>query len=498
MVTDEQVRFLMSLLKQGIPQVTAAVKAGMSERTARKYAHSGRVPSVEKVPHTWRTRPDPFAPVWPEVEALLRQDSGLQARTVWRELNERHPGKFQTGQLRTLQRRFNAWRARSGPDREVFFPQVHVPGEQAQSDFTDMRALAIGIEGQPFPHLLYHCVLTYSNWESVSICPSESFESLSAGLQTALWSFGGVPSEHRTDNLSAATHELAESRGRDFTVRYRELMEHYGLRASRNFPGNAHENGDVESSNGGLKNAIDQRLRLRGSRDFTSREAYVGFLEGCISARNAARSVRIEEERAHLRALPARPLPSYREFYATVSRASVVRAVNRPYSVSSRLVGRRVRVRVHADIVELDYQGERVAVMERLIGKATRRIDYRHIIHSLVRKPGAFRRYAYREDLFPRFEYRRAYDELLAADDAQADFDYVRILHLADADGEEAVRLALAQLLAAGTVPTYESVRAIVRGPRTPTGAPDLEVGEPDLTVYDRLLGAVVAEAVTP
>ena len=157
MVTDEQVRFLMSLLKQGIPQVTAAVKAGMSERTARKYAHSGRVPSVEKVPHTWRTRPDPFAPVWPEVEALLRQDSGLQARTVWRELNERHPGKFQTGQLRTLQRRFNAWRARSGPDREVFFPQVHVPGEQAQSDFTDMRALAIGIEGQPFPHLLYHC-----------------------------------------------------------------------------------------------------------------------------------------------------------------------------------------------------------------------------------------------------------------------------------------------------------------------------------------------------
>ncbi len=165
MVTDEQVRLLMSLLNQGNPQVTAAVKAGMSERTARKYARSGRAPSAVKVAHTWRTRPDPFAAVWPEVEELLRQDGGLQAMTVWRELNERHPGQFQQGQLRTLQRRFNAWRASSGPDREVFFPQVHVPGEQAQSDFTDMRALELRIEGQPFPHLLYHCMLTYSNWE---------------------------------------------------------------------------------------------------------------------------------------------------------------------------------------------------------------------------------------------------------------------------------------------------------------------------------------------
>lgn len=496
MVTDEQVRLLMSLLKKGIPQVTAAAKAGMSERTARKFAHSGRAPSVAKVPHTWRTRPDPFVEVWPEIEALLRQDGGLQAKTVWRELNERHPGRFQTGQLRTLQRRFNAWRARSGPDREVFFPQIHLPGERAQSDFTDMGALAITIDRQPFPHLLYHCVLTYSNWESASICPSESFESLSAGLQAALWRLGGVPQEHRTDNLSAATHELADSRGRDFTVRYRELIDHYGLRASRNFPGNAHENGDVESSNGGLKTAIDQRLRLRGSRDFASRALYAAFIEACIDGRNATRSVRLEEERAHLHPLPVRPLASYREFYATVSRASVIRVVNRPYSVSSRLVGHRLRVRLHADIVELDYQGERVAVMDRLIGKGTRRIDYRHIIHSLVRKPGAFRSYAFRDDLFPRLEYRRAYDALLADADGQADFEYVRILQLAAADGEEAVRAALAELLDRAEVPSYEAVRAKVRGPRTPMGIPCLEVSDPDLSVYDRLLGADVAEAV--
>jgi hypothetical protein len=486
----------MSLLKEGMGQATAAAKAGMSERTARKYARLGHSPSAAKVAHTWRTRPDPFAEVWPEVERWLRQDGGLLAKTVWRELNERYPARFQAGQLRTLQRRFNAWRVKWGPNREVFFPQVHVPGEQAQSDFTDMRALGILIEGQPFAHLLYHFVLTYSNWEAVLICPSESFESLSSGLQSALWRLGGVPQEHRTDNLSAATHELVDSRGRDFTVRYRELIEHYGLRASGNFPGNAHENGDVESSNGGLKSAIDQRLRLRGSRDFASREAYEGFLEVCIAARNALRSARLEEDRAQLRALPARQLPAYRELYATVSRASAIRVMNRAYSVSSRLIGERVRVRVHADILELDYRGERIGVLERLVGQATRRIDYRHVIHSLVKKPGAFRRYAFREDLFPRLEFRRAYDALLAEDNAHADLNYVRILHLAACDGEEAVREVLAQLLAGQSVPVYEAVRTLVRGPRTPSSVPDLTVGEPDLNVYDRLLGANAAEAV--
>ena len=480
----------MSLLKQGIVQATAAAKAGMSERTARKFLRSGATPSESKTPHTWRTRVDPFAEVWPEIEALLKQDAGLQAKTVWAELNQRHAGRFSAGQLRTLQRRFLAWRVKSGPDCEVFFPQMHVPGEQGQSDFTDMRELEVVIAGEKFAHLLYHFVLTYSNWESVSICPSESFEALSAGMQTAFWRLGGVPIEHRTDNLSAATHELAESRGRDFTQRYRELIDHYGLRASRNFPGNAHENGDVESANGRLKNAIDQRLRLRGSRAFASREAYDSFLDGCVQTRNATRTARIEEERPHLRSLPIRPLPSYRESYATVSRASAVRVLKHSYSVSSRLIGHRLRVRLHADIVELDHRGQRVAVMDRLIGSDKHRIDYRHIIHALVRKPGAFRRYVFREALFPSLEFRRAYDALVVEGSDQADLDYVRILHLAASDGEECVRKVLATLLVAAIAPTYEAVRTEVRGERTPEGIPHLDITAPDLAIYDRLLGA--------
>ena len=181
----------MRLLSEGNPLVRAAVKAGMSEPTARKYARSGLMPSAVRAPHTWRTRPDPYAQVWPEIEALLEQDGALQAKTIFAALNERYPGRFAAGQLRTLQRRVQAWRAQCGPPQEVFFPQVHRPGEQGQSDFTDMRELAVTIAGDPFAHLLYHFVLTYSNWEYAAISPSESFEALSAGLQGALWRLGG-------------------------------------------------------------------------------------------------------------------------------------------------------------------------------------------------------------------------------------------------------------------------------------------------------------------
>jgi transposase len=279
----------MSLIKKGFPLATAAVKAGMSEPTARKYRRSGKLPSEGGVPHEWRTRADPFEAVWPEVKVLLAQDGGLQAKTVFEELQRRHPGEFEAGQLRTLQRRFRHWRALHGADKEVYFAQAHRPGEQCQSDFTAMDALKVTVADEAFPHLLYHLVLTYSNWEAVSLCYSETFEALSEGLQGALWRLGGVPEEHRTDNLSAATHELAKSRGRGFTERYRELLAHYGTRPSKNSPGRAHENGDVESSHGGLKNAVDQRLRLRGSRDFASVEAYWAFIEALVAERNAGR-----------------------------------------------------------------------------------------------------------------------------------------------------------------------------------------------------------------
>jgi hypothetical protein len=130
------------------PKPTRFVDGSSKRWPTSPYAHSGAIPSEATKPHAWRTRVDPFAEVWPKIEALLKQDAGLQAKTVWAELNERHAGRFSAGQLRTLQRRFLAWRLKSGADCEVFFPQTHVPGEQGQSDFTDMRELEVVIAGE--------------------------------------------------------------------------------------------------------------------------------------------------------------------------------------------------------------------------------------------------------------------------------------------------------------------------------------------------------------
>jgi hypothetical protein len=390
--------------------------------------------------------------------------------------------------------RSTKWRAQSGPDKEVYFEQDHPPGLQGQSDFTNMGELGITIAGEPYAHLLYHFVLTYSNWEAVMRCPSESFESLTSGLQGALWKLGAVPHEHRTDNLSAATHELRDSGGRDFTKRYRKYLDHYHLVGRRIKPGKSNQNGDVESGNGHLKRALDQQLRLRGSRDFDSISAYEAFLQNWVESRNAARAERLAEERLHMQPLPAQALPRYTELFATVSRYSTIRVGKRRYMVYSRLIGHRLTVHLHADILELFHQGVKVGELPRLIGEEKVYIDYRLVIHSLVRKPGAFRRYVFREWMYPRLEFRRAYDALVVYDDAHADFDYVRILRLASEDGEQLVERVLEQLRTSGVVPEYETVRERVRGPRTPAGVPDVQVEVPDLSPYDRLLVAPAAE----
>ena len=428
MTTDQQVRLLMLLINEGKPLSTAAAKAGMSEPTARKYRQVKKLPSEMKQPRSWRTREDPFAAVWSEIEQMLEMDAGLEAKTIFEEMQRRYPDRFKTGQLRTLQRRFRMWRAHQGPPKEVFFPQVHTPGVQCQSDFTDMTALYVTIGGEPYAHLYYHFVLTYSNWEWGLLVPSESFEALVEGLQTSLWELGAVPLEHRTDNLSAATHDLKEARGRTFNERYLEVLNHYGMTGSKNNPGKANENGDVESSHYHFKRTVDQRLRLRGSRDFTSRAAYRRFLETVLKDRNGQRGERLAEELVVMRSLPARPLPACRDEFATVTRWSTVRIGSKPYSVPSRLRGERLHVRLYAARVELLHQGEVVASFDRLGRDEPYRIDYRHLVHSLVKKPGAFAGYVYREALFPTLNFRRAYDALSDQLAHGADLEYLRKL----------------------------------------------------------------------
>ena len=205
MVKDQQVRRLVKLKKNEKTLTMAAAKAGMSRKTARKYLKSGKLPSQCQPERYWRTRSDPFESVWPEVKEILKRSPTVEAKAVFDHLCRQQEGAFQQGQLRTLQRRIKQWKAEYGEAKEVMFPQKYQPGHQAQSDFTFMGRLGVTIQGQPFPHLLYHFVLAYSNWEATTLCFSESFESLSLGLQNALWELGALPEEHRTDRLSAAS-----------------------------------------------------------------------------------------------------------------------------------------------------------------------------------------------------------------------------------------------------------------------------------------------------
>lgn len=471
---------------KGTTQKVASARAGMSERTARKYEQAGKLPSQMKRPHTWRTRENPFEEDWPWVVEQLERDPAFQGTTLFALLCARHPNRYRSTQVRTLQRHIATWRALHGPCQEVIFEQVHTPGERAQSDFTHMEDLRITIAGEPFPHLVYHLVLTYSNTEAVSICFSETFEALAEGLEKALWQMGGVPQMHRTDHLSAAVHQ--EGGGKEaFTERYEGLMRHYGMQPTWNNAGVAHENGDVEQSHFRFKEAVDQALRVRTHRDFPTRAAYEHFLQELARQRNQTRLKRFASEQAALRPLPHAPLVPCRELRVTVSRFSTIQLNSNTYSVPSRLIGVELLVRLRAETVEC-YLGSKLTVtLPRLVGKQQHAINYRHMIWSLVRKPGAFAAYRYRDDLFPSLLYRLAYDQLRQQTPTRADKDYVRILHLAASASEVEVETALQVLSETNTLPTFDAVRDLVYVPHIPVRAP-LPV---NLLPYDQLLAGL-------
>ena len=245
MVTDRQAKRLWTALSSGKTLAQSADKATMDEKTARKYRQLGRLPSEVASERTWRTRKDPFAEVWREVHEQLQEASGLEAKTLFVWLQTKYSGQFDDSQLRSFQRGVKRWRATAGPAKEVFFSQVHHPGRLCASDFTHMKSLAVTIGGQPFDHLVYHWVLTYSNWESITICFSESFESLSEGLQNAVWQLGGVPERHRTDRMSLAVNNASNEK--EFTQRYRGLLDYYGLEMEKIQPEEPNENGECRA-----------------------------------------------------------------------------------------------------------------------------------------------------------------------------------------------------------------------------------------------------------
>jgi len=475
-------------------QELAAAKGGMSARTARRIEGQGTLPS-QQARRYWRSRPDPFAEIWKtDLVPLLQSAPRLMAITLLRKLQEEHPGHFPDGMLRTLQRRIRHWRAVAGPAKEVFFPQAHAPGERGLSDFTDMAALNVTIAGAPFAHLLYHFVLAFSRWEHAeAVDGGESFEALSRGLQNALWQAGGVPREHRSDSLSAAFKNLKQEA--DFTVRYTGLLEHYGMRGTRNNRGLSHENGSVESSHRYLKEAVDQALLLRGHRDFADRAAYAAFVCEVVMRRNRRHAAAFRLEREQLRDLPPRRTTDFVEEEARVTRCGTFTVRGILYSAPSRLIGHRLKVRLYTERLDCYLGGALLLTRARGVRLPNGRghmLDYRHFIGALKRKPQAFQGLAFRDALFPREAYRRTWEQLAEQlPSRQACQRMVGLLELAAHDGIEAVLAQrLETLLGAGELPDLNTLREEF-APRQ-NELPAVCVEMPPVRSYDALLGAAV------
>jgi len=452
--SPEQVRILLKYAQTHTQEVAAA-KAGVSLSTGKRVLRmGGKRRERQRRPREGRTRTDPFADVWPEVKELLAKEPALEAKTLMEYLLGSYPGKFLDGQVRTLRRRVHDWRVLEGPERkEVMFLQNIQPGRQSQSDYTFCNSLKITIDGVPFPHLLYHFMLPFSRWEFVWVCHTESFETLTTGYAMAVAALGYVAVDHRTDNLAAAV-PIGEHGS--FQVRWTCFLEHYGAQPSSNNPYKSNENGSVEKSHDLFKHALDQRLLLRGGRDFKTLEAYETYLTEMVRERNRLRKERLTEELPHLTPSPAK---SWSE----------------PVQLTLE----------YFDTVEIFYGRHSILSVPKIPvgGKC---INYRHLIFYLLRKPGAFRNYQFRDELFPRTVFRQAYDQLLKNDDERADKEYLLILHQAAVGSENEVATALQILLEQNDLPTSETVKQLCCP--LPATVPKVNVMKPSLAKYDNLL----------
>jgi hypothetical protein len=490
-ITDRQMRLYMSY-RRTLSVEAATAKAGFSTASGYRIEADPRLPSAKTEPRG-RRRPDPLEPYRDaEVAPILKAAPGIRVIGVLEELRRRHPD-LNPNIRRTLERRILAWRALHGPERDVIFRQAHEPGQLGLSDFTNASRLAISIAGETLDHRLYHFRLVFSGFEHAHVVlGGESFAALAEGLQNALWALGGAPKEHRSDSLSAAFRNLTADAREDVTERYAALMGHYGMTATRNNTGVAHENGSIESAHGHLKQTLEDALLLRGSRDFLDLEAYRAFVDAIVGRRNANLAKPIALEKTALAPLPRGRTTDFEEkvIPVTSSGGFILRRVF--YTVPSRLIGHRLRVRIFDDRLECFLGMTPVATLRRgrpvSDNKGGHVVDYRHVIRSLRRKPMALANLVYRDQLFPRAPYRRVFEALQERGDVRhACKVTVELLALAHERACEAeLAEAIAEDLDAGRLPDFAVLRARF------TAIPNVAVELAPLRVYDELVALAV------
>ena len=481
--------------RQTSTPTVAAAMSGFSRATGYRIEADRGLPSQKKQPRE-RRRPDPLARLWEtEVVPMLAAAPGIRAVAVFDEMRRRHPELLE-GVRRTLERRIRQWRALHGPEQDVMFSQEHPPGRMGLSDFTDVAELAITISGAPLDHRLYHFRLAFSGFAHAHvILGGESYVALAEGLQNALWALGGVPELHRSDSLSAAFRNLDRDAQQDLTKRYDALIAHYGMIATRNNPGVAHENGSIESPHGHLKRVIEDELLLRGSRDFADLDAYRTFIDEVVGRRNAKNRKRIEIEKAELGDLPERRTADYEEARVIVTSRGGFALKKVFYTVPSRLIGHWLTVRLYDDRLVCFLGSSEVVTLRRGRSpdhnKRGHVVDYRHVIHALRRKPMALLNLVYREQLFPRTAYRRAFEALLAgAGDKRACRTMVGLLALAhDRACEAELATYIEADLDAGRLPDLARLRDRFQ-PKT-TAVPEIRIEMPSLDSYNELASVI-------
>ena len=477
----------------------AAAKAGFSTATAYRIEAAPYLRSV-KTKQRGRRRPDPLAGIFDEeVVPVLEATPGIRAVALFEELRRRHP-EFDPGVRRTLERRVREWRALHGPERELMFRQTHPPGQLGLSDFTDANELAVTVAGVALEHRLYHFRLAYSGFSHAHVVlGGESFTALAEGLQHALWTLGGAPQEHRSDSLSAAYRNLSGNQREDATQRYAALCAHYAMAPTRNNRGESHENGAIEGPHGHLKRGLEDALLLRGSRDFDALGEYRAFVDEVVSRRNSHLRVRIDAERAVLKPLPRQRTDDFDTIRVRVTSAGGFTVRRVFYTVPSRLVGHQLTVRLYDDRLEVFLGTTPLMTLARGRPRAGRNgyvVDYRHVIHALRRKPMALRNLIYRDELFPREAYRRAFEALRVAEGERvACRDTVALLTLAHERGcEAALARELDDGLDAGKLPDADALAKSFAPPPRPLPAVRVELGS--LADYDVLLSGSPPQSV--
>lgn len=432
-ITDQQVKRYMNFRKTHT-QVNAAAKAGISERSARRIDKQELQPKRTQ-PRNWRTRKDPLAAVWNSIVLpWINQNNDITPVGIYDYLCEHHQDKFKPSSRRTLERRISQWRALHGPAKDVIFMQTHVCGELGIVDFTHVN-LGVAIAGELLKHMLFHYRMPASGWAYAQVIyGGESFAAFSDGLQNAFAAAGGVPQKIRTDSLSAAYKNRSSQN--DFTERYAELAKHYNFTPTRNNLGVAHENGAIEAAHRHLKSQLQQALHLRGSKDFKDRTSYEHFVSDLVNRRNGRIRDKYLLEQRQLQALPCHTSVNYSECYVSVTRSSTISLKRVTYTVPSRLIGKRLLVRVYDERLVLYLGVDKVLELERRYASQgntrVRSVNYHHIIDALHKKPLAFRHSQLRDDILPNDNYRTIWcyaDQHLAADEAC--YYIVKLLYLA-------------------------------------------------------------------